>query len=75
MLNCPQRPKNQYCDTVALCAKQSGTVKTVEHSKNDYHKCSKKVSKDWHSGDFDVKWTEKELHKYRQKCFKVFGYK
>ena len=43
--------------------KQSGTVKTVELSKNDYHECPKQVSKDWHSGDFDAKWKEKELHK------------
>ena len=45
----------------------------TEHSKNDYHERSKQVPKDWHSGDFDVKWQEKELHKQRQKCFKAFG--
>ena len=44
-------------------AKQSGTVKNVEHSKNDYHERSKKVPKDWHSGDFDAKCQEKEFHK------------
>ena len=44
-------------------AKQSGTVKNVEHSKNDYHERSKQVPKDWYSGDFDAKWQEKELHK------------
>ena len=37
-LNCPQRPKN--CYSVAIHAKQSGTVKTVEHSKNDHYECS-----------------------------------
>ena len=50
------RDQRINCDTVALRAKQSGAVKTVEHSKNDYHKSSKQASKDWHSGDFDVKW-------------------
>ena len=39
------------------------TVKTVKHSKNDYHECFRQVSKDWHSEDFDAKWKEKELHK------------
>ena len=39
------------------------TVKTVKHFKNDYHECFRQVSKDWHSGDFDAKWREKELHK------------
>ena len=24
---------------------------------------SKTIPKDWHSGDFDAKWQEKELHK------------
>ena len=67
------RDQRINCDTVALRAKQSGTVKTVEHSKNDYHKCSKQALKDWHSGDFEVKWKEKELLKYRQNCFKAFG--
>ena len=57
------RDQRINCDTVALRAKQSGTVKTVEHSKNDYHECSKQVSKDWHSEDFDAKWKEKKLHK------------
>ena len=27
------------------------TVKTVKHSKNDYHECFRQVSRDWHSGD------------------------
>ena len=31
------------CYSVAIRAKQSGTVKTVGHSKNDYHECSKQV--------------------------------
>ena len=49
---------------VAICTKQSGlTVKNVEHSKNDSLECSKQVPKDWHSGDFDKKWQEKELYK------------
>ena len=56
--------------SVGVREKQSGTV---EHSKNDYHERSKQVPKDWHSGDFDVKWQEKELHKQRKKCFKAFG--
>ena len=41
----------------------SHSVKTVEHYNKDYHDCSSQVSKDWHSGDFDAKWKEKELHK------------
>ena len=49
--------------SVGIRAKQSGTVKNVEHSKNDYHERSKQLPKDWHSGDFDAKWQEKELHK------------
>ena len=32
--------------SVGIRAKQSGTVKNVEHSKNDYHECSKQVRKD-----------------------------
>ena len=57
------RDQRINCYSVVIRAKQSGTVKTVEHSKNDYHECSKQVPKDWHSGDFDAKWKEKELHK------------
>ena len=49
--------------SVGIGAKQSVTVKNVEHSKNDYHERSMQVPKDWHSGDFDAKWQEKELHK------------
>ena len=49
--------------SVGIRAKQSGTVKNVQHSKNDYHERSKQVPKDWHSGDFDAKWQENELHK------------
>ena len=49
--------------SVGIRAKQSGTVKNVGHSKNDCHERSKQVPKDWHSGDFDAKWQEKELHK------------
>ena len=40
-----------YYYSVGIRAKQSGTVKNVEHSKNDYHERSKQVPKDWHSGD------------------------
>ena len=61
MLNCPQRQKNYY--SVGICAKQSGNVKNVEQSKNDSHERSKQLPKDWHSGDFDAKWQEKEFHK------------
>ena len=57
------RDQRINCYSVAIRAKQSGTVKTVGHSKNDYHECSKQVWKDWHSGNFDAKWKEKELHK------------
>ena len=65
------QPLMSFCYySVGIREKQSGTV---EHSKNDYHERSKQVPKDWHSGDFDVKWQEKELHKQRQKCFKAFG--
>ena len=53
-----------------ICEKQSETVKSVEHSKNDYHEPSEQVPKDWLNGKFDAKWQEKELHKWRQKCFK-----
>ena len=49
--------------SVGIREKQSGTVKNVEHCKNDYHERSKQLPKDWHSGDFDAKWQEKELHK------------
>ena len=49
--------------SVGIRTKQRGTVKNVEHSKNHYHKRSKKVPKDWHSGDFDAKWQEKEFRK------------
>ena len=42
--------KCSNCYSVTNRAKQSGTVKAVEHSKNDCHECSKQVSKDWHSG-------------------------
>ena len=49
--------------SVGICAKQSGTIKNVEHSKNDSHERSKQVPKDWHSGDFEAKWQEKELRK------------
>ena len=44
--------------SVWIREKQSGTVKNVEHSKNDYHERSKQVPKDWHSGDYDAKWQE-----------------
>ena len=54
VLNCPQRPRIN-CYSVAIRARQSGTVKTVEHSNNEYHECSKQGSKDWHSEDFDAK--------------------
>ena len=30
----------------------------------NYHECSKQP-KDWHGGNFDAKWQEKELHKKR----------
>ena len=73
MLNSLHRDQRINCYSVAIRIKQSGTVKTVEHSKNNYHECSKKVSKDWQSGDFDAKRKEKEVHKKRQKCFKAFG--
>ena len=51
--------------SVGIHEKQSGTVKNVQHSKNDYHERSKQVPKDWHSGNFAAKWQEieKELHK------------
>ena len=39
-----------YYYSVGIRAKQSRTVKNVEHSKNDYHERSKQVPKDWHSG-------------------------
>ena len=39
------RDQRINCDFVAIRAKQSGTVKTVKHSKNDYHECSRQVSK------------------------------
>ena len=39
MLNCPQRRINHYF--VGIREKQSGTVKNVEHPKNDYHERSK----------------------------------
>ena len=65
------RDQRINCYSVAIRAKQSGTVKTVGHSKNDYHECSKQVWKDWHN--FDAKWKEKELRKLRQKCLKAFG--
>ena len=53
----------EYMYSVGIGAKQSGTVKNVEHSNNDYHERSKQVPKNWRSGDFDAKWQEKELHK------------
>ena len=71
-LSCESDKQINYYSVGNIRAKQSGTVKNVEHSKNDYHERSKQVPKDWHSGDFDVKWQEKELHKQRQKCFKAF---
>ena len=37
--------------SVVIRAIQSGTDKSVEHSKNYYHECSKQVLKDWHSKD------------------------
>lgn len=46
-----------------ICEKQSETVKSVEHFKNDYHEPSEQVSKDWLNGEFDAKWQEKEVHK------------
>ena len=57
------RDQRINCYSGAIRAKQSRTVKPVGHSKNDYHECSKQVWKDWHSGNFDAKWKEKELHK------------
>ena len=48
--------------SVGVRKKQSGTVKNVKHFKNDYHERSKQVPKDWHSGDFDAKWQEKQFH-------------
>ena len=63
MLNSLHRDQRINCYSVAIRIKQSGTVKTVEHSKNNYPECSKQVSKDWHSGDFDAKRKEKEVHK------------
>ena len=47
--------------SVGIHEKQSGTVKSVEHSKNDYHKRSKQVPKNWHSGNFDAKWQERSF--------------
>ena len=61
-LSTATKPIN-YCYSVRIRAKQSGTVKNIEQSKNDYHECSKQVPEDLHSGDFDAKWQEKELHK------------
>ena len=57
------RDQRINCYSVAIRAKQSGTVKTVKHSKNDYVECSRQVSKDWHSVDFDAKRKKKELDK------------
>ena len=37
MLNSLHRDQRINCYSVAIRIKQSGTVKTVEHSKNDYH--------------------------------------
>ena len=54
---------NNYHCSVGIREKQSGTIKNVEHSKNNYHEHSKQVPKDCHSGDFDAKWQQNELHK------------
>ena len=51
-----------YCYSVELREKQSGTVKNIKHSQNDYHEHSKQVPNDWLSADFDAKCQEKELH-------------
>ena len=50
------------------------TVKTVKHSKNDYHECFRQVSKDWHSGDFDAKWKEKSFTNRDGNALKRLGY-
>ena len=57
------------CCTLRISEKQSWTVETVGHSKNDYRKRPTQLQRDWLCGEIKGKWKKKEIHKHRSKCF------